>query len=204
MTLPSKNKNQISTYEYYNQKAKEFFENTVTLQMENIYQPFLELIPNGGKILDAGCGSGRDTLYFIKKGYNVVAFDYSEPLVQLACEYTGKEILLMSFDDIDFNEDFDGIWACASLIHISKKRINDIMILLNRSLKQNGIIYASFKYGDGEGLRKGRFFNDYNEKTLNSLIKDLPSLKIIKDWKTEDIRKDRKSEYWLNLLIQKR
>ena len=204
MTLPSKNKNQISTYEYYNQKAKEFFENTVTLQMENIYQPFLELIPNGGKILDAGCGSGRDTLYFIKKGYNVVAFDYSEPLVQLACEYTGKEILLMSFDDIDFNEDFDGIWACASLIHVAKRNIQGVIRRLERALKPNGILYASFKYGDGEGFRKGRFFNDYDEKTINSLIEDLPSLNIIKALENKDIRKDRKNEYWLNLLIQKR
>jgi len=194
----------MTTKEYYNLNADVFFKETVNLDMEDIYEPFLELIPRGGKILDAGCGSGRDSLYFKRKGYVVTAFDYSEELVRLASRLIEDNVLHMSFEEINFEEEYDGIWACASLIHVSKEQIDDVMIRLNKALTQNGIIYASFKYGDGEELRKGRFFNDYNEKTANSLIKDLPSLNIIKYWQTADLRKERENEFWLNLLIQKR
>jgi len=193
----------MTTKEYYDQNADSFFKETVNIDMEDLYKPFLGLIPQGGKILDAGCGSGRDTLYFNKKGYNVVSFDYSEPLVELATEYTGQEILLRSFEDIDFTDEFDGVWACASLIHVAKRDINSAVAKLERALKPNGVLYASFKYGDDEEVRKGRFFNDYTESSIVSLTKYLPSLKIISTWRTEDLRDDRKGEFWLNVLLSK-
>jgi len=194
----------MTTKEYYDQNADSFFKETVNIDMEDLYKPFLGLIPQGGKILDAGCGSGRDTLYFNKKGYNVVSFDYSEPLVELATEYTGQEILLRSFEDIDFTDEFDGVWACASLIHVAKRDINSAVAKLERALKPNGVLYASFKYGDDEEVRKGRFFNDYTESSIESLTKDISSLRVINMWKTEDLRDDRKEEFWLNVLITKR
>ena len=194
----------MTTKEYYDQNADSFFKETVNIDMEDLYKPFLGLIPQGGKILDAGCGSGRDTLYFNKKGYNVVSFDYSEPLVELATEYTGQEILLRSFEDIDFTDEFDGVWACASLIHVAKRDINSAVAKLERALKPNGVLYASFKYGDDEEVRKGRFFNDYTESSIESLTKDISSLRVINMWKTEDLRDDRKEEFWLNVLFTKR
>jgi len=203
MTSHSKYKEQPSTYEYYYQKSKEFFDNTVNIDMEDIYKPFLELMPKGGKILDAGCGSGRDTFYFIEKGYDVVAFDYSEPLAQLASDYTGQEILHMSFEDIDFIEEFDGIWACASLIHVAKRDINSAIARLERALKPNGVLYASFKYGDAEGYNKKRFFNNYTESSFESLVEDFTSIKVVHIWKTEDLRAERKDEFWLNALLRK-
>ena len=193
----------MTTQEYYNRNADIFFKETVNLNMEDIYKPFLELVPKGGKILDAGCGSGRDTLYFIEKGYDVVAFDYSEPLVQLASEYTNQEILHMSFEDIDFIEEFDGIWACASLIHVAKRDINSAIARLERALKPNGVLYASFKYGDSEGYNKQRFFNNYTKSSFKSLVEDFTSLKVVHIWRTEDLRDERKDEFWLNTLLKK-
>jgi len=194
----------MTTKEYYDQNADTFFKETVNIDMEDLYEPFMGLMPPKGKILDAGCGSGRDTLYFIEKGYDVVAFDYSEPLVELATEYTGQEILLKSFEDIDFVQEFDGVWACASLIHVAKNDIHSAIAKLEKSLKPNGVLYASFKYGDDEEVRKGRFFNDYTESSIESLTKDISSLRVINMWKTEDLRDDRKEEFWLNVLITKR
>ena len=94
----------MTTLKYYTDKAKEFCDGTVNVDMGDLYQPFLELIPDGGKILDAGCGSGRDTKYFKDQGYSVVAFDYSEEIVRLATEYIGEPVLHMSFDDVEFDE----------------------------------------------------------------------------------------------------
>jgi SAM-dependent methyltransferase len=70
--------------DYYNQFADEFALATLYVDMESIYQPFLAELPNSAWILDLGCGSGRDTLAFKNKGYQVGAIDYSEVLVERA------------------------------------------------------------------------------------------------------------------------
>ena len=167
------------------------------------YQPFLELIADGGKILDAGCGSGRDTKFFKERRYSVVAFDYSSEIVRLASEYIGEPVLHMSFDDVEFENEFDGIWACASIIHVPKDKISGVLSKLSRALKENGILYTSFKYGDAEETRKGRLFCDFTESTFQIVLETVPSLKMIKHWKTVDARPNRKDEFWLNMLLQK-
>lgn len=192
-----------STEKYYKEKAKEFFDGTVNVNMEDLYRPFLELIPVGGKILDAGCGSGRDALYFKQQGYSVIAFDYSEELVRLASSLINSPVLHRSFDDIVFNEEFDGIWACASILHVSKRDIGNILKKLTNALKINGILYTSFKYGDVEKIRNGRLFNDYTESSFQKVLNNLPALKKIKFWKTVDARPGRKDEFWLNVLLRK-
>jgi SAM-dependent methyltransferase len=197
-TLADKN-----TIEYYNKNSRKYFDSTVNIYMESLYSPFLELIPPYGRILDAGCGSGRDSLYFMKKGYDVVAIDASEELVRLASALLGMAVLNMSFQELEFIEEFDGIWACGSLLHVPKNEIKDVLNRLSRSLRKDGIIYASFKYGNGVRLQEGRIFNNYNEDSLASLIKEDPSLKTSRMWKTEDLRKNRKGEYWLNVLTRK-
>ena len=193
----------MSTRKYYNDKAKQFFDDTVNLDMEKLYRSFLDLIPEKGKILDAGCGSGRDTLYFKNRGYSVTAFDYSEELVKLASEHIGGTVLHMSFDDLTFKAEFDGIWACASLLHVPKSKMKSVIDKLAEALKQGGILYVSFKYGDKEEVRKDRLFSDYTEPAFTALVKKIPSLKIIKHWKTADVRPKRKGEYWFNVLIRK-
>jgi SAM-dependent methyltransferase len=191
------------TRTYYLENAQEFYEGTVNLDMKYHYKSFLKVIPKGGKILDAGCGSGRDSIYFKREGYIVVAFDYSEALVKLASNLIGSPVLHMSFKDVVFIEEFDGIWACASLCHVPKNEMQGVIAKLAKALKPDGILYASFKYGDKEEFRKGRLFSDYTESTFQELIEKISSLKIVKHWKTADVRPDRKDEYWLNVLIRK-
>lgn len=191
------------TRTYYSENAQEFYDGTVNLDMGYQYKSFLKMIPKGGKILDAGCGSGRDSLYFKKKGYMVVAFDYSEALVKLASDLIGSSVLHMSFNDVAFIEEFDGVWACASLLHVPKNEMEGAIAKLAKALKPDGILYVSFKYGNKEEVRKGRLFSDYTESSFQALIKNISSLKIIKHWKTEDVRPKRKGEYWLNVLMRK-
>lgn len=189
---------------FYNKNAQEFYNNTVSADLTECYAEFLKYIEPNGKILDAGCGSGRDSLFFLAKGYSVVSIDGSEEMVKLSSQLTGQKTIKMMFQDININNEFDGVWACASLLHISKNEINDVIERISNSLKQNGIFYASFKYGEGETVRNERLFNSYDEETLKSLIDEHKSLQIIKVWKTADVRPDRENEYWVNVLCKKR
>jgi SAM-dependent methyltransferase len=189
--------------DFYNNNSKEFFDNTVSADMTEAYIEFLKYIEPNGKILDAGCGSGRDSLFFLGKSFTVVSIDASDEMVRLSSELTGQKTIKMMFQEIEFNNEFDGVWACASLLHVSKNEIDNVIERIAKSLKLNGILYASFKYGDGEIVRDGRLFNSYNEETLKSLIKMQKNLEVLKIWKTQDVRPDRENEYWVNVLCKK-
>lgn len=193
------------TIKYYDDNAIEFFMNTKDANMENLYKLFLKYIPEGGKILDLGCGSGRDTKYFLEKGYDVVAVDGSIEMVKLSSEYTGKKTLHMTFQEIDFEEEFDGIWACASLLHVRRDEISSILYKIYHALKPNGVLYSSFKYGDKEEYRDdGRFFNYYDEKSFSELIKKLGYFDILEILITNDVRKGKENEKWLNVIVKKK
>ena len=136
------------TSNYYNQHAQAFFENTYQVEMESLYAPFLRYLPEQASILDLGCGSGRDILAFKKKGYQVEAIDYSAELVKKARELTNIEVRQQSFYDLAENNKYDGIWACASLLHCERDRLTEVLGLIFKALKPNGVCYMSFKYGD--------------------------------------------------------
>lgn len=191
------------TTRYYNQNAEKYVEETLDLDLGVLYAPFLTHIPSKGKILDAGCGSGRDTLYFREKGFTVVPFDSSSEMVRIASEITGDTVLLMSFQELEYRDEFDGIWACSSLLHVPKAEMDDVMERISRALKTGGILYSSFKYGDGEIISGSRLFSNYTEDSFSLLIKNHPSLRVEQLWMTEDVRTDRKGEFWLNGLVVK-
>ena len=135
-------------------------------------------------------------------GYNVTALDGSEEMCKLAREYTGTEVLCLQFQEIEFEPIFDGIWALASLLHVPSNEIKNVLNRLKNSLKTNGVIYASFKYGDFEGERNGRFFNDFTEDTVRELFIEI-GFEINKIWISNDARKGRENEKWVNILVSK-
>jgi len=188
--------------EFYNKNAEKFYNRSLTADMSETCEKFLKYVTPSGKILDAGCGSGRDTLYFLKRGYEAVAMDASEEMVRLSTELTGKPTMLMKFEDFDSKDEYDGIWACASLLHVSKLEIKDVMFKLIQGLKDNGIFYGSFKYGEGEAFRDERFFNFYNENGLLELINEVGQLHVIDIWVTKDVRPGREDERWINCLCR--
>ncbi len=192
-----------STLDYYNSKAKDFVSDTVDIVFTEIQDIFLECVPVGGKILDFGCGSGRDTKYFLSKGYNVDAIDGSEKLCKIASEYTGVQVKQMLFEELDVVEEYDGIWACASILHVEKKQLTDIMKKIAIATKTDGVVYASFKYGEFEGVRNGRFFTYLTEESLGKLLEAVPELVIEKLWTSADVRAERGEERWLNIVLRK-
>lgn len=192
----------MKTIDYYNKHAEEFTASTFEVDMESLYQPFLAELPEGARILDVGCGSGRDTLAFKKKGYQVDAIDYSEELVKKASRLTGIPIKLKSFYEIDDYEAYDGIWACASLLHCERNHLKEVIGKLVSALKPNGVLYMSFKYGNGDRQKEGRQFTDLDEEQAKALQKQFNYVQKIKQWITIDQRPDRQ-EKWLNLLWKK-
>ena len=153
--------------------------------------------------MDYGCGSGRDTKYFLNQGYKVTAIDGSQELCKLASEYTGIPVKHMLFQDLDEKEAYDGIWACSSILHVPANELRDIIKKMANALRAHGIIYTSFKYGTFEGERNGRYFTDMTEETFAKLIQDMDELEIEEQWITSDVRPGRGEEKWLNLILRK-
>ena len=191
------------TLEYYNKKAHEFVNNTVSVNYTDTQDLFLEYLPENGYILDFGCGSGRDTKYFKEKGYKIEAIDGSEELCQIASEYSGIKVECMLFQDLNENDQYDGIWACASILHLSKTEMKDVLKKMIRSLKKNGIIYTSFKYGEFEGMKNDRYFSDFTEKIFQEYFINIEGVELEKQWVTADVRPGRGEEKWLNIILRK-
>lgn len=190
----------MTTEEYYQHHAQQFFKDTVSVDMSSLYRPFCDSLSTGAKILDAGCGSGRDSKAFALMGYDVEAFDASPELAHLATQYSGIKVKTLHFNQLDSHQQFDGIWCCASLLHVAYAELTGIFIRLYQSCKPGAVIYISFKYGDGERQDHGRSFTDLNEKRLEQLLLTAPGLSLKQQWVTEDKRPER-NERWLNALL---
>lgn len=190
------------TIAYYNQNADSFVQGTVSVDFKETQDKFLKAL-TGKKILDFGCGSGRDTKYFIDAGFDVVAIDGSEELCKCASAYTGIQVKHMLFQNLDDMDCYDGIWACSSILHLSKDELKIVFSKMSNALRTNGIIYTSFKYGDFEGERNGRFFTDFTIDIFKEFIKNVKDIVIEEYWITGDVRLGREEEKWLNLILRK-
>lgn len=188
------------TLNFYAQKANDFISQTLTADMSEARTRFTSYIPVGAYILDFGCGSGRDTKAFLESGYHVDAVDGSEALCAKASEYTGIQVRKMLFTELNAIDTYDGIWACASILHLPKPELADVLNRIQIALKHNGIFYASFKYGTFEGMRDGRYFTDFTLESLDLFWDHASPLQIFDTWLTRDVRSDRKETLWLNVL----
>ena len=192
-----------STLEYYDQNAEQFFKTTAEVDFTGTQDRVLRYLGPGSRILDLGCGSGRDTRYFMEKGYQVDATDGSAEICRLASEYTGIPVRQMLFNELDAEEEYDGIWACASILHLPEEELRDVMHRIGTALKEDGIFYTSFKYGDFAGERKGRYFRDFTEESFREFLKDFHEFRITDQWITSDVRPNRGEEKWLNVLLRR-
>lgn len=191
------------TLDYYNEHAKDFIASTAGADMRSVRDEFSRLVAAGGRILDFGCGSGRDSLAFLSAGFEVVALDGSEKICEalravLPCRV--EHCLFSDFKDVDA---FDGVWACASLLHVREDELPSVFRSIYEVLHKGGIFYCSFKYGDFSGMRNGRFFTDMTEGRLEKIIRSVPGFAVVKMWTTGDVRARRGDERWLNAILKK-
>lgn len=192
-----------SSITYYETTATTFAHETRDVDMQPLYGSFLRAIPSGGEILDAGCGSGRDAKAFAALGYQVTAFDAAPAMVEIAVEHTGLPVSCLRFDEVPWQLRFDGVWACASLLHVPLADLDAVLQRLATTMKQGGMLYGSFKYGQGEHHRNGRQFTDLDEAGCEALFGASQILTLETMWVTSDRRPGRATERWLNLLARR-
>lgn len=190
------------TIRYYDEHAEDFIAGTENADMRECRERFLQYLKQGQKILDAGCGSGRDVIAFREAGYEVEAFDASAEICRIASEKTGIEVKQMWFEELEGADQYDGIWACASLLHVKPADLPDVLQRLHRLLKTEGILYVSFKYGSAEREKYGRYFHDLTENTCRELLTEA-GLSIRELFVTQDVRNGRSQEKWVNAIAGK-
>ena len=195
----------MNTLDYYNKNSEEYFNSTLNVNMTNTYKAFLKLVPKGGKILDLGCGSGRDSMNFMKLGYEVTAVDGSKELAKKASVLLGNEVILSTFEELELKEKFHGIWACASLLHIKREDLKTVLNNLYNNLEDNGVFYMSFKYGEKEYVDdKNRYFNCFTDESIISFINENTKYNILDLYITEDKLGRVNEVKWVNLICNKK
>ena len=175
----------MTTIDYYNKNAKEYSSSTIGVDFSATQERFLNYLPQHAKILDFGCGAGRDT----------------KALCKIASLYTGIAVRQMFFQQLDAVAKYDGIWACASILHLPYDELVPVMKKMSVALKSAGIIYTSFKYGTFSGERNSRYFSDFTEQTFSEFLLNIPELKCDEYWISKDVRPNRSEEKWMNLIL---
>ncbi len=192
----------MSSIDYYDANARAFAAQTLEADIDATRDWFLAQLPPGGSVLEAGCGAGRDALAFLRAGYQVTAFDGSAAMVQLTAELTGLPVQHRLFAEVDWEAEFDGVWACASLLHVPRADLPDALARLARALKPGGAFFASFKLGDEERHANGRYFNDMTPASLAPLIA-AAGLDLVEARVTADGRPGREHEQWVSALARR-
>ena len=190
------------TARYYDQSANRYFNTTFDADVRGLYEHFIKYVPNGAKILDLGCGSGRDVKAFFDMGYDVDAIDGSEELARLASEYTGIQVKCMDFSQLNESSVYDAVWACASLLHVTSQNLPNIMARIRRALKPSGVAYASFKHGNFVGVRDERYYTDMTSERFAEVLNKTNGFSIIEEWYTDDVRVDNNT-VWYNVILRK-
>jgi len=193
-----------NTLLFYEQTGDRYFADTCNIDISEIYLRFVKYLPQGARILDAGSGSGRDTTWFLQNGYTVDSFDGSRRMAKISTRHTGQVTNVLTFSEYLPKSLYNGIWACASLLHLPIEEIKETIKKFEGSLFDNGIIYASFKHGDSERTDlKGRYFTDINENRIDELILNT-NLKVVDKWISLTKYKVSKSKcHWQNMILQR-
>ena len=168
---------------FYDQRAASYAAASHDMDLRPLYARFLPHVRPGGLILDAGCGSGRDALAFRQAGFRVEAFDASPQMARQAALLLGQEVPVLCFEDVAWQERFDGIWACASLLHVAPADLPDVL--------------RRFHSPDG------RRFTDMDEAGVRALLDALPELSCLDMRTGEDDRAAELRERWIQVLVRR-
>ncbi len=189
----------MGTIEYYDSDPEGYSGRTLNAEIPSALYCFLRLVPSGGRILDLGCGSGRDTLAIRAPGFSVVPVDGSPGMCRVAAENTGSEVRNVLFSELDYKEEFDGVWACASLLHVPSRDLRHILGLVRDSLVPGGTMCMSFKEGTFEGVRDGRYYTDMTPGSLIELAESAGFVTVEVFTETEASR----GVPWVSAIIRK-
>ncbi len=195
--------NTNTTLDYYNKNSELFTQDTLGADFSAIPDIFLGYLQPGSLILDFGCGTGRDSKYFLDHGFRVEATDGSKEMVKIAKEHTGLPVRQMLFEELDEIEKYDGIFANASILHVPFSDLSSVLTKMRNAVKHNGIIYVSFKYGSTDKMRGDRFYTDMDEDRFGELLKSVEGISVLRQFVSGDVRPDHADEKWLNIFMKR-
>lgn len=188
--------------EYYENNAKRYVAETISADMSKQYQRFLPLLKEKARILDVGSGSGRDACYFQNQGYQVTALEPSKNLCREIRKVFSGEIVCSDIQNYRPDKGFDGIWACASFLHLQEKEVLWFFEKINLYLNDNGIVYLSGKSGIPTGeAEDGRHFLEFTEELVEKILAVDDRMKLEELWYTEDVS-GRKGFRWMNIVLK--
>lgn len=200
-TVINPKSNTAGTDGFYRQNARSYFERTFEVPMDHLYRPFLEEVGNGARILDVGCGSGRDVKAFRSMGFNAFGIDPSPELLALARANVGPYFDAGRAETFKAETLFDAVWACASLLHVRRAQLHAALKNLRNLLVPGGVFFATVQVGAGEHVQSdGRQYTYYGSAEFVNAIKEA-GLEVLRSWETGDaMRSD--GPLWINVLAR--
>lgn len=192
---------QDTTLSWYRENAIQYAEETRNSLVLDALWEFLSRMKEGGTILDYGSGSGRDSAYFLDKGFSVDSLDGSAEMKAQAERLFGIKVKLASFLSLEEKDKYDGIWAQASILHLEEHDLRVALTLIERALKRDGVFYSSFRKGEEDGYEKGRWYTNMTERRFLSFLP--ASLYVEKIWESQDVR-PRVNRTWLSIICRKK
>ena len=148
------------TLDHYNGRAEAFRQGTSDHDVTQNYQALLSALPEGTplKILDFGCGPGRDLVYFRNLGHEAIGLEGAENFCAMARQSSGCEVWQQNFLKLDLPAGFfDGIFANASLFHVPRQELPRVLRELHKALKDHGVLFSSNPRGREEGWHGERY-----------------------------------------------
>ena len=192
---------QDTTLSWYRENAIQYAEETRNSLVLDALWEFLSRMKEGGTILDYGSGSGRDSAYFLDKGFSVDSLDGSAEMKAQAERLFGIKVKLASFLSLEEKEKYDGIWAQASILHLEEHDLRAALTLIERALKRDGVFYSSFRKGEEDGYENGRWYTNMTERRFLSFLP--ASLYVEKIWESQDVRPG-VNRTWLSIICRKK
>ncbi|KAA1189114.1 NUDIX domain-containing protein [Pseudohalioglobus sediminis] len=189
---------------YYSTSAVEYCRETSEFDIGDLYRPFLKHLSPVAHILDLGCGSGRDSKAFREMGHNVTGVDGNAEIAAWASVFTGHPVEVKSFQQLDYKDEFDAVWASASLLHCPETQLKDVIQKILAALKDQAIAYMSFKWGESPSVdERGRYFTNQTTQSLGFLLESIQDTEILELWDAETTLRD-KPQRWVYAIVRKR
>ncbi|MBQ9272861.1 MAG: class I SAM-dependent methyltransferase [Mogibacterium sp.] len=192
-----------STIDYYDKNADSYYWATVAVDLNALRQKFASYLPAEASVIDMGCGSGRDVMAFENMGHRAVGLDASKELVKLAQERLEVKAFTGDMSTYRAAEPYDGIWCCASVIHLNDEEKAKFFRNLERNLRPGGAIFISVKVGIETGVDKdGRYYSNCSEAELRDYLESA-GCEVTDVVRTEDAM-GRPGSMWLNVFAKKK
>lgn len=191
----------MNSIAYYDRNAETYAEDTRKIDMSRHHKVFESYLEKGNHILDLGCGSGRDSHHFMSRGYQVTSMDGSAEMVKQASSYLSRPVIHSTFEDYESNHIYDGIWASASLLHVSKENLADILSKYIDMLNINGVFFMSYKIYDEDFEYDGRRFTCFTLDSLTSLLSTFDNISVVNIRETDSVQTN--NMRWVSAIIRR-